>query len=89
MVSLILLGAGANITLGRFAGLLAAEFRSSSSVWHLDVSSSTFSVVVLAKCEELRCVDFPGDILQGKAAQKFSKLSAHRARHSTKQGPLL
>jgi hypothetical protein len=59
LLSPLLLGARARVSVGHFAGLLAAERLAAPSVWHLSVSPSTFVVVVLAKCKEHHCPDFP------------------------------
>ena len=53
LLSPLLLGAGAHVAVGHFAGLLAAERRAAPSVRHLSALLSIFVFVVLAKSEEL------------------------------------
>jgi hypothetical protein len=66
---------GTYVTAGHFAGLLAAERRTAPLWWHLNVLSSIFIVVVLAKCKELHCLDFSEEILQGAGAYQGQTLN--------------
>jgi hypothetical protein len=55
--------------------LLAVERRTAPSVWHPGVSPSNFfDALVMAKFEELQCVDFPEEILQGEGADRGQTL---------------
>jgi hypothetical protein len=63
LLSPLVFGAGELVDAGHFAGFLAAKRRAAPSVWHPGVSSSIYFCCRLAKCEELRCVDFLKEIL--------------------------
>jgi hypothetical protein len=75
LLSPLLLGAGAHVAIGHFAGLLSAEKRAAPSVWYLSASSSIFVFVVLANSEKLHCVDFSEEILQGAGVDRSRTLN--------------
>jgi hypothetical protein len=98
----LLLEAGERVAVGHFAGLLAAERRANPSVWHPGVSPSIFfGVAVLAMSLKKFTVRtslkkfskkkgwIEVKLLGFESLENISKLSVHRARHSTKKRHLL